>query len=129
MTNDPQTNPALATFAEKITPPMAEALRVVELAGLASDQCNGAQANWRTLKPFMEKNLSHANPEEASDAKFLAHRPFQNLTFVDVAYRCAGLDYLFGPKGVVLPNAVTMGAGTTKTPGDSELNPYVKVPN
>jgi hypothetical protein len=128
MTNDPETNPALSTFAEKIEPPLAEALKTVHLAGILSSQCVGSSPNRAILDPYVAEHIARATSTERSDANFLARRVFQGLTYVDVAQLCAGIDYLFGPKGVLLANAVTKGSGKMKLFGDRQSNPYIVVP-
>jgi hypothetical protein len=128
MTNDPETNPTLSDFADKIEPPLAEALKNVQLAGIVSSKCLGATLVRATLDAYVAQHITRASAADRADAAVIAHRKFQGLTYVDVASLCAGVDYLFGPKGAVVPNAVKAGTGKSKLDGAGPDNPYVVLP-
>jgi hypothetical protein len=120
MTNDPATNPALADFAEKRDDPAAEAQKALDLAAFVSKACIGARENTAIIKSYAKARLSGLDPEKKKDAAFKARRLFDNLDYVDEAELCAGIDFLFGPKGVLLPNAVNSGSG------EMDLAPFIR---
>lgn len=120
MTNDPDTNPTLAKFAEKLGDPAAEAEKVVKLAQEISQTCIGSHLNAGVLQKYQAVHLSNLNSNHSKNAEFQAQRLFTNMTYVDVAELCAGVDYLFGAKGTLLPDAVTLGTG------EMDLEPFIR---
>jgi len=128
MTNDPKTNPALATFSEPLDDPIAEALKIVKLAGLMAGNCIGSKINSPLVRSFIKEKLSGLSKDKIEDSRFKADHTFQGMDFVDLAQLCAGIDYMFGPSGRLLPSAVTAGVGEMDLgPTGSDNNPYLRL--
>jgi hypothetical protein len=120
MTNDPATNPTLAKFAEKLDDPAAEAEKIIKLADFVSWSCIGVRQNSNVLRKYRADRLTGLKPDELEEAEFKTHRMFFELDYVDEAELCAGISYLFGRKGALLPNAVTLGTG------EMDLDPFLR---
>jgi hypothetical protein len=120
MTNDPATNPELETFAEKIDDPAAEAEKVIKLAAFVAGRCVGSRRNGDVIQNYVAKYISRLNVDQKKEAELKAQHFFIQIDYVEEAELCAGIDYLFGPKGVLLPDAVTPGIG------EMNLEPFLR---
>ena len=129
MTNDPATNPTLNKFAERLDDPAAEAEKVIKLIDWVSRSCIGARQNDNVLQKYRTERLTSLKPNEREEAEFKAQRVFFELDYVDVAELCAGIDYLFGTKGALLPNGVTRGTGEMDLAPFLQANPGHLLPN
>ena len=128
MTNDPKTNPELGAFPEKLDNPAAEAIAIAKLAALLAGDCRGAKANENLLRRYVATKFSGLSSGQFEDANFQANRRFQGFDFVELTQLCAGIDWLFGPHGSLLPNAVSPGSGEVDLgAAPAQFNPYVRM--
>ncbi|WP_244489925.1 hypothetical protein [Rhizobium sp. Leaf391] len=58
------------------------------------------------------------------DAAFLAEGRFRYFDYRTLAHLCAGIDYLFGPEGQLVPRLIKTGTGEPKVSYDPN-NPYI----
>ncbi|MGO7388788.1 hypothetical protein ACCT20_36945, partial [Rhizobium ruizarguesonis] len=61
------------------------------------------------------------------EAVFLADDWFKYFNYRSLAHLCAGIDYIFGPEGKLVPNLVKPGKGEPKASYDPQ-NPYLRLP-
>jgi hypothetical protein len=119
MTNDPDSDPELGAVVEKLDDPADEAAKVVELAQWVSQVCVGVRENPSIVQNYQKARLSDLDPEKRKDAAFKAHHLFEYMDYVEDAELCAGVEYMLGPKGALLPDAVTPGTG------EMDLSPFL----
>lgn len=67
-------------------------------------------------------------PEQLKAAAFEGGSALRSFNYQDLAHLCAGIDYQFGPKGVLIAGAVSTGKGEPKYPFDPR-NPYFRLPD
>ena len=128
MTNDPSTNFYLAQTLKPLSNKDAETIRVLRLSLIAGNLCLGASINTRTGEAFLQQaGYNRLRGKAWDEAAFLADDWFKYFNFRSLAHLCAGIDYIFGPKGKLVPNLVTAGKGEPKGPYDPQ-NPYLRLP-
>jgi hypothetical protein len=128
MTNDPKTNPMLSKYEEKLPSAAEETLKNVTLAEIASYSCVDAAPDMGRLHKYADPVLRSLSQDDLKETKFQVRRQFQGLDFNDVAEICAGLDYLFGPAGVLISNAVSKGSGQLRMDGPPPTRPLFDFP-
>lgn len=126
-TNDPASNSYLSTAMKPLANPDAETLRVIKLANVLVEFCNGAKLNTNVDKEYKRKTgYSNISGKTFEDAAFLADKSFNFFDYRKLAHLCAGSDYLFGPKGHLVAGLVQGSSGTPKLPYDPN-NPYIRL--
>lgn len=127
MTNDPVKNTYLSKFSRKLATPEAETLRNLKLSKLAGGACEGSSINKKKGTDYLKTSGYFALKGKAwDDAAFLAESEFRNVDFRSLAHLCAGIDYLFGPHGVLMIDVVSPGTGEPRGSYDP-ANPYIRI--
>ena len=123
MVENPETNYSLKKYSSMPKDKDQASIKKAELIFILSSQCQGAALNRPVVDAFLRRaGLTHPTPalQEASN---IAMMDFNGFDYQSLANLCGGSDYLFGPRGVLVPGAVQKGAGEPKFPYD-EANPY-----
>jgi hypothetical protein len=128
MTNDPSTNYFLARVVVPLGNKDAELLRTVILSLVAIRYCKDVHVDDTVAQPFLTQNGYYTlRGKKWSDAQFAARDNLRNVTHREIAHLCAGLDYLFGPKGKMAPHLLIFGTTGPKYPFDPR-NQYISLP-
>ena len=128
MTNDPSTNFYLAQTLKPLSNKDAETIRVLRLSLIAGNLCLGAAVDRRTGEAYLQRaGYDRIRGKTWDEAAFLADDWFKYFNYRSLAHLCAGIDYIFGPKGKLVPNLVKAGKGEPKGPYDPQ-NPYLRLP-
>ncbi|MGO6724418.1 hypothetical protein GR223_32430 [Rhizobium leguminosarum] len=128
MTNDPQTNFYLAESLKPLPNKDAETLKVLRLSLIAGNLCLGAAIDTKTGDAFLRRaGYNHIRGKTWDEAAFLADDWFKYFNYRSLAHLCAGIDYIFGPEGKLVPNLVKPGKGEPKASYDPQ-NPYLRLP-
>ena len=123
MTNDPQTNPTLARFTERLEPAAAEALKNIELVSEVSHHCPGVSVDEDVLRRYSDSKMANVSDDQRKDAQFLADKTFNYLIFSEVEELCAGIDYMFGPNGALIAGVVSKETITPRLASPNTRNP------
>jgi hypothetical protein len=106
MTSDPATNSFLKKFSEKSDKPAVQYYRNMYLIALLS----GCATLDIRLKTFFEYERSVGfdkfSDKDIKDAKLDVGTFTQGMNVETAAHLCAGGDYLFGAKGVLIPGVM-----------------------
>lgn len=127
MTNDPNTNYFLKKYSAPLDDPAATAVRNIMLARVIGAECQSSRLNKAKVKAYRDRTIGPLTPEQLKAAAFEGGSALRSFNYQDLAYLCAGIDYQFGPKGVLIPGAVSTGKGEPKDPYDPR-NPYFRLP-
>ncbi|NKL07033.1 hypothetical protein [Rhizobium leguminosarum] len=128
MTNDPQTNFYLAEALKPLPNKDAETLKVLRLSLIAGNLCLGATIDRRMGDAFLQRaGYGRLRGKTWDEAAFLANDWFKYFNYRSLAHLCAGIDYLFGSQGKLVPNLVKPGKGEPKASYDPQ-NPYLRLP-
>ncbi|RWX03192.1 hypothetical protein EHI45_34195 [Rhizobium leguminosarum] len=128
MTNDPQTNFYLAEALKPLSNKDAETLKVLRLSLIAGNLCLGAAIDRRTGEAYLQRaGYDRIRGKAWDEAAFLANDWFKYFNYRSLAHLCAGIDYIFGPEGKLVPNLVRAGKGEPKGSYDPQ-NPYLRLP-
>ena len=129
MTNNPVTNLWLPKFAQKLSDPLANGIRNVMLFSIVNHYCEGVGADRATVTSYIKGlKLEEAAVQQRRDAKFAAEQVLTGLTYEGLAHLCAGVDYMFGPRGILIAGAMTRGTGEPRDAYDPS-NPYMALPD
>lgn len=126
MVNDPAKNYPLRKYSQVLNTPEATAGRNILLANMLGAWCKGSSIDSNVLKSYQLRWPVNSD-DELREAVFQAESSFRQFDYRELAHLCAGVAYLFGTNGVLIPNAVSTGRGEPEDPYDPN-NPYVKVP-
>ncbi|OBY04179.1 hypothetical protein BAE36_27215 [Rhizobium leguminosarum bv. trifolii] len=128
MTNDPSTNFYLAETLKPLPNKDAETLKVLRLSLIAGNLCLGAAVDRRTGEAYLQRaGYDRLRGKAWDEAAFLADDWFKYFNYRSLAHLCAGIDYIFGPEGKLVPNLVKPGMGEPKESYDPQ-NPYLRLP-
>lgn len=128
MTNDPSTNFYLAQALRPLANKDAETLRVLQLSLVAGNLCLGATLDKRVGDDYLRRaGYYHISGKAWDDAVFLAHDWFKYFDYQSLAHLCAGIDYIFGPDGKLVPNLIKPGKGVPKASYEPQ-NVYLRLP-
>ena len=127
MTNDPNTNYFLKKYSAPLDDPAATAVRNIMLARVVGAECQSSRLNKAKIKAYRDRTIAPLTPEQLKAAAFDSGIALRGFGYQDLAYLCAGIDYQFGPKGVLIPGAVSTGKGEPKHRYDPS-NPYFSLP-
>ncbi len=97
------------------------------LARVIGVGCQSSRLNEAKVKAYRDRMIGPLTPEQLKAAAFEGGSALRSFNYQDLAYLCAGIDYQFGPKGVLIPGAVSTGKGEPKYPYDPR-NPYFHLP-
>lgn len=112
MTSDPETNYFLRKYSESLPDQMETVVRSTMLFRLLSVGCRGVSFDNSVMDAYVKNSGFFALPiETAKEASRLGAALFDYFDYEALAHLCAGSDYLFGPKGVLLKNAMSKGSG------------------
>ena len=124
MVENPEKNYSLAKYTQMPDDKDQAAIKKAMLIYVLSAKCQGASLNKPVVDAFLKASGLTRPTSKMKDASEAVVSEFRGLDYRDVANLCGGIGFMFGPKGVLLPGAVTKGAGEPKLPFD-ELNPYL----
>ncbi|MBZ9891374.1 hypothetical protein LB559_25935 [Mesorhizobium sp. BR1-1-3] len=127
MTNDPSTNYFLKKYSAPLDDPAGTAVRNIMLARVVGAECQASRLNKAKIKAYRDRMIGPLTPEQLKTAAFEGGSALRSFNYQDLAHLCAGIDYQFGPKGVLIPGAVLAGKGEPKYPFDPR-NPYFRLP-
>ncbi|MEO5755276.1 MAG: hypothetical protein ABIQ51_00320 [Mesorhizobium sp.] len=127
MTNDPNTNYFLKKYSVPLDDPAGTAVRNIMLARVIGALCQSSKLNRAKVKAYRERTIGSLSPEQLKAAAFQGGSALRSFNYQDLAYLCAGVDYQFGPNGVLIPGAVSAGRGEPNYPYD-QRNPYIHLP-
>lgn len=127
MTNDPNTNYFLKKYSAPLDDPAGTAARNIMLARVIGAKCQSSKLNRAKFNAYRDSTVGSLSPAEIKAAAFEAGSALRSFNYQDLAYLCAGIDYQFGPKGVLIPGAVSAGKGEPKYAYDPR-NPYFHLP-
>jgi hypothetical protein len=129
MTNNPATNQWLPKYAQKLSDPLADGIRNVMLFSIVNHYCDGVTGDRATMTSYIKGlKLEAAGVDQRRGAKSAAEQVLTGLTYEGVAHLCAGVDYMFGPRGILIVGAMKSGTGEPKDAYDPS-NPYMALPD
>ena len=128
MTNDPGTNYFLKKYSTPLSDPASTAIRNIMLARTVASECQSAQLSKAKVNAYRDSILGSLSPETMKAATFGASSELRNFDYEALAHLCAGIDYQFGPKGVLIAGAVSPGKGEPRYRYD-QRNPYIQLPD
>lgn len=128
MTNDPSTNYFLKKYSIPLDDPAATAVRNIMLARVIGAECQWSKLNKAKVKAYRDRVIEPLTPEQLKAAAFEGGSALRSFNYQDLAHLCAGIDYQFGPKGVLIAGAISTGKGEPKYPVDPR-NPYFRLPD
>jgi hypothetical protein len=128
MTNDPSTNYFLKKYSIPLDDPAATAVRNIMLARVIGAECQWSKLNKAKVKAYRDRVIEPLTPEQLKAAAFEGGSALRSFNYQDLAHLCAGIDYQFGPKGVLIAGAISTGKGEPKYPFDPR-NPYFRLPD
>lgn len=128
MTNDPSTNYFLKKYSTPLDDPAATAVRNIMLARVIGAECQSSKLNKAKVKAYRDRMIDPLTPEQLKAAAFEGGSALRSFNYQDLAHLCAGIDYQFGPKGVLIAGAVSAGKGEPKYPFDPR-RPYFRLPD
>lgn len=128
MTNDPSTNYFLKKYSITLDDPAATAVRNIMLARVIGAECQWSKLNKAKVKAYRDRVIEPLTPEQLKAAAFEGGSALRSFNCQDLAHLCAGIDYQFGPKGVLIAGAISTGKGEPKYPSDPR-NPYFRLPD
>jgi DNA replication protein DnaC len=127
MTNDPKTNYFLKKYSAPLDDPAGTAVRNIMLARVVGAECQASRINRARVKAYRDRMIGPLTPEQLKEAAFQGGSALRRFNYQDLAHLCAGIDYQFGQKGVLIPGAVSTGKGEPAHPYDPR-NPYFRLP-
>ncbi|MCH4546548.1 hypothetical protein G9X68_11760 [Rhizobium sp. WYCCWR 11279] len=128
MTNNPKTNFYLAEALKPLPNKDAETLKVLRLSLIAGNLCLDAAIDRRAGEAFLQRaGYGRIRGKAWDEAAFLANDWFKYFNYRSLAHLCAGIDYIFGREGKLVPNLVKPGKGEPKGTYDPQ-NPYLRLP-
>ncbi len=125
MVNDPALNYPLKKYTADLKDAPSTAFRNSLLARMEGAWCKGSTFNKKLLKEYLS-NWSNITVNEGNSAAFEAESSLRQFSYFDLAHLCSAIEYQFGPKGKLIPGAVTLGVGVPKTEY-SQQNSYIRV--
>lgn len=128
MTNDPGTNYFLSKNSASLGDPASTAIRNIMLARVVASECQSARLNKARLKAYRDRMLGSLSPDAMKTAAFTAGSELRSFDYETLAHLCAGIDYQFGPKGVLIAGAVSPGKGEPRYRYDPSI-PYIRLPD
>lgn len=114
MTNDPSTNYFLKKYSITLDDPAATAVRNIMLARVIGAECQWSKLNKAKVKAYRDRVIEPLTPEQLKAAAFEGGSALRSFNYQDLAHLCAGIDYQFGPKGVLIAGAISTGKGEPK---------------
>lgn len=103
MTNDPSTNYFLKKYSAPLDDPAGTAVRNIMLARVVGAECQASRLNKAKIKAYRDRMIGPLTPEQLKTAAFEGGSALRSFNYQDLAHLCAGIDYQFGPKGVLIP--------------------------
>ncbi len=97
------------------------------LAREIGSECQASRLNKAKVKAYRNSMIGSLPPDAVKAAAFEAGRVLRSFNYEVLAHLCAGIDYQFGPKGVLIAGAVSAGKGEPEYPYDPR-NPYIQLP-
>ncbi len=128
MTNDPATNYPLKKYSASLSDPASTAIRNIMLARVVASECQSARLSKARVNAYRDSMLGSLSPDEMKAASFMAGSELRSFNYEVLAHLCAGIDYQFGPKGVLIAGAVSPGKGEPRYPYDPN-RPYFHLPD
>ena len=128
MTNDPSTNYFLKKYSTPRDDPAGTAVRNIMLARVIGASCQSSKLRKAKVKAYRDRMIGPLTPEQLKAATFVGGSALRSFNYEDLAHLCAGIDYQFGPNGVLIAGAVSAGKGEPSYPYD-QRNPYILLPD
>ena len=98
------------------------------LARVIGAECQSSRLNKAKVKACRDRMIGPLTPEQLKAAAFGGGSALRSFNYEDLAHLCAGIDYQFGPKGVLIAGAVSAGKGEPMYPFDPK-RPYFRLPD
>ncbi|WP_292260407.1 hypothetical protein [Mesorhizobium sp.] len=128
MTNDPGTNYFLNKYSASLNDPASTAIRNIMLARVVGSECQSSRLSKAKVRAYRDSMLGSLSSDALKAAAFAAGSELRNFDYETLAHLCAGIDYQFGPKGVLIAGAVSSGKGEPRYSYD-QRNPYIRLPD
>lgn len=129
MTNDPESNYWLRKFSEPEPDQMVSVVRNIMLFHILSVDCKNVRSNKKKFDSYVQASgFFSLEKETAIDASRQGSALFDGFDYESLAHLCAGADYLFGSRGVLVKNVMSQGTGELAIPYRPDPgNPYLTV--
>jgi len=128
MTDDPATKYFLNKYSASLSDPASTAIRNIMLARVVASECQSARLIKAKVKAYRDSMLGSLSPDAMKAAAFAAGSELRGFDYETLAHLCAGINYQFGPKGVLIAGAVSPGEGEPRDRYDPG-NPYIRLPD
>lgn len=122
MTNDPSTNYFLRKYSAPLDDPAATAARKYHAARVIGAECQPSKLNNAKVEACRNRTIDPLTPEQLKAAAFEGGSALRSFNYQDLAHLCAGIDYQFGPKGLLIEGAVSAGKGEPSIPLIREIH-------
>lgn len=127
MTSDPDANYFLKAYSGDLATKMATVVRNIMLFRLLSTGCRDVNVSQVIVDRYAKKSgFLELGLEDGKNASRLGAAQFDYFDYDALAHLCAGSDYLFGSRGVLIKDAMSKGSGELAIPYNPE-NLYLKV--
>lgn len=105
---DPATDYMVQKYTTKLGDPVAEGIRNAKLFAVLTHNCRGVSPRNAVWWAYARKHRREWHARSTRQSQFLADSNLNLLDDYAVQHLCVVAGYLYGPRGVLIPNIVSI---------------------